>query len=270
MIFSLPFDFAQRSSVNSHPMVVSRFVGFFISLVVLVLLGCSSTEEINPNSAEGAYQLGERYRKAERYDDAILQFQNVKNKFPYSRLATEAELQIADINYERETYLEAQTAYQIFKELHPKHAKSAYVTYQLAMSYFQQLPKTIDRDLTLANQSILYFDEVITSYSTSEYVEKAKEKKVEALKRLGQKELYIAEFYFIRDMYDSALSRYEDLLKNYGNLGLDEEALYGAVVSASQIKDPRKRDFYFEKLVKNHPESTWTQKARQELKNDLN
>lgn len=266
MIFSLPFDFAHRTSVDSETMRSQGYLFFGIMIAMLALGGCASTEDTNPNTAEGAYQLGERYRKNERYEDAIAQFQNVKNKYPYSRLATEAELQIADINYERETYLEAQTAYQIFKELHPKHPKSDYVTFQLAMSYFQQLPSTIDRDLTLAQQAILYFDEVITSYPASEYVEKAKAKKSDALKKLAEKELYIAEFYFIREMYDSALGRYEDLLERYSNLGLDDQALYGAAVSAAQIKDPRKRDFYMERLVKNHPSSTWTQKAQQELK----
>lgn len=230
------------------------------------MTGCSSTDELDSSTAEGAFKLGEEFRADERYEDAIMQFNIVKNKFPYSRLKSEAELQIADINYERETYIEAQAAYEIFKELHPKHKKIAYVTYQLAMSFFMQLPDTIDRDLTLANNAILYFDEVITSYSTSEYVEKAKAKKTEALKKLAKKELYIANFYFIRDMFDSALGRYEDMLRSYPGLGLDAEALYGATVSASNIKDQNKRDFYMDKLNKNHPDSKWTQRAKRELR----
>lgn len=237
-----------------------------ITFVFFILVGCSSTDEMDSSSAEGAYKLGEEFRADERYEDAITQFNIVKNKFPYSRLKTEAELQIADINYERETFIEAQAAYEIFKELHPKHPKIDYVTYQLAMSFFMQLPDTIDRDLTLAHKAILYFDEVITSYSSSEYVDKAKVKKTEALKKLAEKEFYIANFYFIRDKYDSALGRFEDLLRSYPGLGLDERALYGATISAANIKDQNKRDFYLDKLNKNHPDSKWTKKAKRELR----
>lgn len=240
-----------------------------MTLFVTFLSGCSSTDEMDSSSAEGAYKLGEEFRADERYEDAIMQFNIVKNKFPYSRLKTEAELQIADINYERETYIEAQAAYEIFKELHPKHAKIAYVTFQLAMSFFMQLPDSIDRDLTLAHKAILYFDEVMTSYSTSEYVAKAREKKTEALKKLAEKELYIANFYFIRDKFDSALGRYEDMLKSYPGLGLDEKALYGATLSAAYIKDQNKRDFYYDKMIKNYPDSKWTKQVKQELRDEL-
>lgn len=235
-------------------------------LLIFSIIGCSSTDEIDTSSAEGAYKLGEKYRKDERYEDAIQQFQIVKNKFPYSRLATNAELQIADINYERETFIEAQNAYELFKELHPKHQKIDYVTFQLAMSFYKQLPESIDRDLTLAKQAILYFDEVITSFPSSEYFEKAKKRKVESRKKLGKKELYVADFYFIRDKFDSALSRYEGLLKKYGNLGLDEEALYGAALSAAHVKDEQKKGFYMDKLNKSFPNSKWTEKARKDLK----
>ncbi|MCB0406664.1 MAG: outer membrane protein assembly factor BamD [Bdellovibrionales bacterium] len=242
-----------------------KSLALVFTMIALILIGCSSTPEIDSSSAEGAYKLGEIYRKDERYQDSIAQFEVVKNKFPYSRLATMAELQIADINYEREAYIEAQNAYQIFKELHPGHEKIDYVTYRLALSFFMQLPDSIDRDLTLAEQAILYFDEVIHSYPTSEYVAPAQEKKTETLKKLAQKELYIAHFYFIREMFDSALGRYEDLLRKYPKLGFDEESLYGAILSSAHVKDLRKRDFYFEKLKKNHPDSKWTRQAQQEL-----
>src|SRR5690606_35825112 len=96
-----------------------------------------------------------------------------KNKHPYSRYATLSELAIADIEFARENYDSAQTAYQVFKEMHPTHDRSAYVTYRLGLSKFNQLPSTIDRDLDEAASAILYFDEVVTSYGKSEYVKDA-------------------------------------------------------------------------------------------------
>jgi len=240
----------------------------FVCLVVFVIgmIGCSTTDDIDPNTAEGAYKLGIIYQEDERFDEAIAQFQTVKNKYPYSRFATESELKIADIQFERENYIESQNSYQIFKELHPRHPKSDYVTYQLAMSFFKQLPSTIDRDLSLADQAILYFEEVTNSYSTSEYVEKAKKKKNQCLRMLAEKVLYIADFYFIRDYYDSALSRYEQMLREYPGLGFNDRALYGAAYSAKKVKDKKKLEFYLSNLREKFPKSKWTAKANKELK----
>ena len=235
-------------------------------IFAVFLVGCASSEKIDPNTAEGAYKLGASYADDERFEEAIAQFSTVKNKFPYSRFATEAELKIADIQFEREFYIEAQNAYQIFKELHPRHPKSAYVTYQLAMSFFNQLPSTIDRDLSLADQAILYFEEVMNSYQTSKYVKKAKEKRKKSKQMLAEKILYVADFYFIRDIFDSALGRYEQLLREYPGIGYNDRALYGAVISADKIKDKKKREFYLSNLRENFPKSQWTAKANEELK----
>src|SRR5262249_18604911 len=155
---------------------------------------------------------GEKFEKDERYEEAIAQFNTVKNKFPYSKLATEAELKVAEINFKREEFVEAQNAYQVFKEMHPSHPKIDYVTYRLGLSFFNQLPSTIDRDLAVAERAILYFDEVIQSYPQSSHVKDAREYKTKSLKMLAEKEYYVGHFYFIRDFYDSALTRFEGLL----------------------------------------------------------
>lgn len=234
--------------------------------ILLLLAGCASNEKIDPNTAEGAYKLGVSYAEDERYEEAVAQFSTVKNKFPYSRFATEAELRIADIQFEREFFIEAQNAYQVFKELHPRHPKSAYVTYKLALSFFEQLPSTIDRDLSLAGQAILYFDEVIESYSTSKFVKKARKKRKKSKQMLAEKILYIADFYFIRDNFDSALTRYEQMLREYPNVGYNDRALYGATLSADKVKNKKKRKFYLKNLREDFPKSEWTVKANEELK----
>ncbi|NJL24406.1 MAG: outer membrane protein assembly factor BamD [Calothrix sp. SM1_5_4] len=203
----------------------------------LCLAGCSSTSEIDTSTPEGAFRLGEKYDKDERYEEAITQFNTVKNKFPYSKLATEAELKVADIHFKREEFIEAQNAYQTFKEMHPSHARMDYVTYRLGLSFFNQLPSTIDRDLSVADRAILYFDEVVQSFPSSGFAREAAEHKTKALKMLAEKELYVGNFYFIREKWDSALGRFEGLLEKYPNLGLDAKALYGAAISAYKIKD---------------------------------
>ncbi|MES3038495.1 MAG: outer membrane protein assembly factor BamD, partial [Bdellovibrionota bacterium] len=138
-----------------------------IILVISSIWGCTSTEK-NENTPEGLFKQGQEFIKDERYDLAIQRFQDVKNKFPYSALATQSELEIADAYFKQESFAEAQIAYQGFRDLHPKHPKIDYVIYQLGMSYFKQLPSTNDRDLTLALDAIRNFQEVLSRFPTSE------------------------------------------------------------------------------------------------------
>lgn len=236
----------------------------FAALLVL-LSACSSGDLKDSATPEGAYKIAEELEQDERFEEAIQKFREVQNKHPYSRFAVLAKLKVADINYNRENFIEAQSAYQLFKDLHPKHERIDYVTFRLGMSYFNQLPSTIDRDLSQAHKAILYFDEVMNSYPSSEHVKEAGEKKIEALKKLAEKEQYIADFYFKREMYDSALRRYEKLLKEYPSLGFELPGLYGASVSALRSGDLEKGKSLGKKLVQQFPDSSEAGKVQGEM-----
>lgn len=225
--------------------------------ILLVISGCASQDTVDPKSAEGIYKLAGELEKGERYEEAIGKYQEVKNKFPYNKIAIDAELKIADLHFKRESYPEAQAAYQAFKDLHPKHSSSDYVTFQLAMSFYHQLPPTIDRDLTLSQKAITYFDEVMTSYPNSKYFKESREKKQDVRTRLASKEDYIADFYFKREKFESALGRYESLLEEFPGLGFDEKALFRATVSAHRIGQVDKSNKFFNKLKEKHPASSY-------------
>ena len=245
------------------------FLNAFLCVLGLTMAGCASNSEINTGVPEGAYKLAEKYEKDERFEEAIAQYAQVKNKYPYSKLATESELRIAEIHFKREEFVEAQSAYQTFKELHPSYPRIDYVTFQLALSFFNQLPSTIDRDLSVAERAILYFDEVMQSYGRSKYASEAANYKLKALKMLAEKEYYIAHFYLIRDRFESALGRFEGLLVKFPKLGFDAQALYGAAYSAYQLKDLGKAKAHYNRLLTDFGGSKEAEKARQELGNHI-
>lgn len=254
-----------------HSMSKPLLIHLRLSLLsfLLLLAGCASEPKFDLNTAEGAYKRAQFLEKEERYEEAILQYNEVKNKFPYSKLSTEAELRVADIQFERGTYIESQVSYQLFKELHPKHPLADYVTYQIGMSYFNQLPSTIDRDLSVSKNAIIFFDELTLNHPQSKWFEKAKETKLKILKMLAEKENYIAHFYFIREKYDSALGRYETLIQKYKGLGFDQKALYGAAYSAYKIKDFSKTKQYYDELLEKHKDSDEAKQIQQEIEHEL-
>lgn len=232
-------------------------MGLFVS-------GCASTEK-NSNTPEGAFAIAEEYDQGERYEEAIRRYTEVKNKFPYSNFATKSELAIADVYYKQESYAEAQVSYQMFKELHPTVPQSDYVQFRIGMSYYNQLPSTIDRDLTLANDAILNLSELIKKYPNSTHVAEAKEKRSAAIKMLAEKEEYIADFYFKRKIFDSALGRYEGLYNNFRGLGSDAKALSRAAICAQKIGDSPKAKKYQQVLAREFPGSKELKDAEKEI-----
>lgn len=232
---------------------------------ILSLAGCQSAEKIDTGTAEGAFKLAEKYEKDERFEESITYYSEVKNKYPYNRLATEAELRIAEIEYQRENYVEAEGAYKLFKEFHPDHPRTDYVTFRLGMSVFNQLPPTIDRDLKLAITAIEYFSQLATNHPQSSYIKEANEYKRKAEQMLADKAYYIADFYYIREIWESALGRFEDIMNQHRGFGYDTKALYGATLSAYKMKDIDKAKGYFKKLLAEYPNSIELDNARKEL-----
>jgi outer membrane protein assembly factor BamD len=245
--------------------VLPVLIGSLLCVSPTVLTGCATNETVDASTPEGAYKIAEDLEKDERYEEAIAHYTDVKNKHPYSRFATMAELKIADVHFKREAFIEAQNAYQLFKEFHPKHPQSDYVTFRLGLSYFNQLPKTIDRDLSVAEKAILYFDETINSYPNSQFVAEAKSKRQDALKMLAEKEMYVANFYFKRKKYDSALKRFETVLKTYPNLGFDSQALFGAAQSAFESGEKERGLQHLKNLNSLFPTSDEAKRAKNEL-----
>lgn len=237
----------------------------FYALFFMLLLGCSSADKINTNTAEGSYALAQKYEKDERYEEAINLYTDVKNKYPYSSLAVDSELKIGDVEYERENFVEAETAYKLFKEFHPDHSRMDYVTFRLGASVYKQLPATIDRDLSLATSAIDHFENLISNYPKSPHIAEAKDLLNKTKKMLADKTNYIAEFYFIREKWESSLGRYEDLLRNHPNTGYEAKALLRAAVSAYKLKDVDKAKTYFKRLLAEYPESTELAAARKEF-----
>lgn len=247
--------------------VLSRKFGFLLAFTFITTLGvgCSTTNH-DTNTPEGAFKAAEEYDNDEYFDEALTRYADVKNRFPYSKLATEAELRIADVHFKKESWVDAQNAYQLFKDLHPKHPRTDYVTHRLGLSYFNQLPSTIDRDLSVAEKAITVFDEVMANFPQTEFAKEAKEKREAARKMMGEKALYIANFYFIRDIFDSALLRYESLLLNFGNEGFGAQALLGAGVSAMEVGERARGEQHLRELLKRYPDSAQASEARGKLR----
>ena len=248
-------------------MLAIRFKNLFLIVTFsFLLVSCASLDPIDTSSPQGLYKMGQTLLEQERYEEAITNFTEIKNKHPYNHLATEAELQIANIHFLREAFVEAEGAYKLFKEFHPKHKQIDFVTFRIAMSIYMQLPDSTDQDLAIATDAQMYFKQVYSNYPSSDYAMSAKEHEIKCQLKLARSVYYIAQFYFKQKNYESALGRFNELLENYSHTGLAPKSLYGAAISANKIQKIEDAKKYFDELVKSYPNNHWTRRAKKDLK----
>ena len=159
-----------------------------------------------------------------RYEAATESFQQLKDRYPYSKYAVQAELKMADAFYKRELYDDAFDAYDEFETLHPKNRRIPYVIYQKGMCHFEQV-RSIDRDQSHTIKAKEEFERLLKKYSESYHAKRARRKIRECFVHLASYELYVARFYFKKGKYRTAMGRYLYLLENYPDFGQYHEAL---------------------------------------------
>ena len=206
-----------------------------ILLVILAALfllgGCTQIKTWIPwgtktpvtgNTPEALYRQGVEEYKAGNYKRSMDIFQTVKEQYPLNPTALLAEIGIADSHYSGKEYPEAVLAYSEFVNLHPTNENLPYVMYQIGMSHYKQM-STIDRDQTDAFNALKEFERLGSRFPGSRFAVMAEKMVRDCKKIIGEKELYVGEFYLKKGDYQAALRRFEGIASNYAHVGLDDQ-----------------------------------------------
>jgi len=170
--------------------------------------------------ARGASEFQDGYyKKAREY------FTRLKDEHPLHSLAILAELGIADSFFTDKQYMEAENAYNEFLNMHPNNENIPYVLYQLGMCHYN-LKGTIDRDQTETIKARIEFERLITRFPDSKFSVAAGKLLRECKQEIAEQEFYVGRFYFKQKKYQAALGRFENIARNYANIGLDYKIEY--------------------------------------------
>lgn len=237
-----------------------------LSLVILtlfsLLISCSTPEEISTEeSARLAFENAKGYQDAGRYELALDKFNYVKNKFPLTKYAIEAELEVANTYFLKGEYKGAIAAYESFKELHPENKNLGLVTYKIGESYFSDAPTSIDRDLTPLNKGIRVYEDLINQYPRSQYIKEAKGQIKIGKAKLAEKEIYISDYYTRKGDYKAAVVRLQKVLDLYKDSSNSAQAAYkmgDAYLKLGKADDARKA---FQIASADGGDPVWSSKA---------
>ncbi|MCK5554533.1 MAG: outer membrane protein assembly factor BamD [Deltaproteobacteria bacterium] len=213
----------------------------------------------------GLYEKGLALYKKRRYGKAREVFNEVKGSFPgVDPYYTWAELKVADCYFFEKEYAEAIANYEEFKKFHPFHEDIPYVIFQIGLAHFKQIRAT-DRDQTATRKALSNFEFLMANYPPSVFTEKAREKANICREKLAEKELYIAKFYYKKKKYQGAKARLEAAVKLYPEVDIVDEVLFYLGRSYLKLGERDAARRVFRELVQNHPDSTFSNKARKAL-----
>lgn len=225
-----------------------------LALLCLFFAGCSAETIDSDSPPEKQYAEGERLLKKERFIEAVERFRILKSRYPYSKYAALATLRIGDSYYQEESFIEAASSYKIFRELYPKHEFAAYALRRIGDSHYEQVPSTIDRDLDSCHSAIAAYSQLLRDYPSSEYKSDAEARVKELRGKLAEKEKYVGDFYYKRELYSSAAPRFAVLVDTYSDYGFNRDALYRLAFSFERMGEYTKATEALDRLDREFPD----------------
>lgn len=235
-----------------------RFHYIFLLSCFLLLSACASDGELNPTEATAdeiyaeaaeALENGENERAAELFGE-------VERQYPYSVLATQAQLQAAFALYETGKYDEAILALDRFIDLHPGNRDIDYAYYIRALSYYEQIAD-VRRDQSLTKNSLDAFNTLINRFPESKYTRDATLKRDLALDHLAGKEMEIGRYYLQQKQVNAAINRFLVVVRNFQTTTHVPEALHRLVESYLTLGLTEEAYKIAAVLGHNYPGSEW-------------
>ena len=247
---------------------------FLITTLSLIAAACGGKDKVKNENAAIPGRDKELYEEATtkaqkgRYDESRLLYNVVITTYADSEYLPLAKLAIAD-----SFYLEGGTSnleqaiggYKDFAQYFPTHPKICDVKHKIAQSYMRQMG-AYNRDATNAKKAYQQLLAAEQSCARSDVLPMIQRDKQDVQQVLGLYEMTIAKFYLNnRQAYKAGESRLRDIITNYPLFGYYDESLFLLGVSLVEQEQPEEATEYFNRLVRDYPNSEFSKKGKEYL-----
>ena len=241
-------------------MLKNIFKFFFI---VCFLYSCSASNnnevinlEKNITSPEEIYIKSMEYFYQNNFVLADQEFKKLKQLFPLSNEAIQAEVMIGFIEYAKMNYEEAIYQFKKIINKYPSHKDLDYIYYMIAMSNYEQITHH-ELDGKYNELSLLAFNQVIKRFPDSKYAKDSRQKIILVRTNKAAKHMEIGRFYLKEAKYISALNRFKIVIEEYDETKFTPEALHRMVEAYYAIGMIEEASQTASILNYNYPKSKW-------------
>lgn len=251
------------------------------ALLAVPLAGCSALDTINPFGAGEKYETkilaetpandiyDQGLARLQKKDGAgaAKKFAELDKQYPFSDWSRKGLMMQTYANYQAGDYDTAITTGKHFYQLYPNAPDAPYALYLQAMSYYQQIPD-VSRDQENAAKALDLFQQILTKFPSSEYVDDAKYKIQVTRDQLAGKEMSTGRFYLNRRNYTAAINRFREVLAKYQTTRHTEEALERLTEAYLALGITGEAQTAAAVLGHNFPDSPWYKDAFAKLQAD--
>ena len=210
-----------------------------------MLFSCASNPEDDAKSvrnsslspdeaAKKLFDRGERYMNNGNFDSAARYFEQLETQYPLSKFTRQAQINLVYSHYKRNNKERAVDAAKQFIKENPVNKQLDYVYYLLGLIHFDKESGRFEnlfrinrskRPQNDMQDSMEYFQTLISKYPQSKYVDDAKQRIIFIRERLATHEVNVAQYYARRAIYIAAVKRAKNVLEEYPDTQAARQAL---------------------------------------------
>ena len=213
----------KMKSLTSFKRTIFSIQIFTLLLFSGLLQSCSKTANLQERvpSAE-LYHQAMVALEDEYYQEALKNFEILVDEHSGTRLATLAHLKMGDLYFLQSKWEESEASYRRFLLLNPHTHLTPYTLNRLiALNYERNIygvfikSRDYERNMEPNRKLIQEYQRFYLLFPQSPYLEDVKVYRKRAMADLAEHELHVANYYFDKEAYHSAIGRYLYLLKYY-------------------------------------------------------
>jgi outer membrane protein assembly factor BamD len=212
----------------------------FIASLALTLQGCEALNALTSLGGKGdtsakedeyiGWDDGKFHQQAKEalenknYQKAITLYEALEARYPFGDYAAQAQLNVAYAYYKNDDPEAALAAIDRFIKVHPRNPNVDYAYYLRGLVNYNRGIGFIDRFLPTdssqrdpgnAKDSYDNFQELVQRFPQSKYVPDARLRMVALRNNLAMYEVHVADFYMRRKAYVAAVTRANNIIKEY-------------------------------------------------------
>jgi outer membrane protein assembly factor BamD len=256
---------------------------FLVMFLLVSITACKKNKkkdsvEVTKFSAEVLYGNAKRYLDLEVWDNAILNYQYLRNQYPFGRYAEQGSLELAYAYYKSYQMELAISTLERFIKNYPAHEHLDYAYYIKGLIYFDserglmqkvKPDQSIDRNQENAKQSFVAFKTFIEKFPKSKYAADARQRMIFIRNQLAAYELQVAKYYLRRKAYVASINRSKYVIESYQKTSSVGEAI--AVMTEAYTQLGQNDLAASSKLVlqKNYPDHSYLQGEEIKMEKNL-
>lgn len=221
----------------------------FVVLLLVALSACKKSNkkesvEVTKFSAETLYNKSKKYMDLNIWDNAILNYKNLRNQYPFGRYAEQGSLELAYSYYKNYEMELAISTLERFIKNYPAHEYLDYAYYLKGLIYFEserglmqriKADDATDRNQENAKQAFVALKTFLEKFPNSKYAPDAELRMIHLRNQLAAFELQVAKYYLRRKAYVAAISRSKYVIESFQKTAAVPDALAVMIEAYTQL-----------------------------------